>query len=129
MKIRVFEGTAVITTSLSMEVIQKAEAICPEALVMTELNSEDELVETFKLACSGNGNSSISAYGILFNKEGKIRIQLPSNIASEDVKQYIKSTYGAALVNLKEYEMFLEDNINTCLAKYDELDEEIEIVE
>lgn len=129
MEIKVFEGTAVIKTSLDMELIAKAEKACPKMLSAYDLDAEGNEEEIFRINCSNGSKNAISKYGVTFNKEGKVKITIPSDVKAEDVKQYIKDNYGAALVILKDFEMHLEDHVAEAIHRYDELDSEIVIVE
>ena len=122
-KIQIVAKSIIITSSLTTEVIKKAEQLNTKGLVLVDV-SEGETREIFRIA-TGN-KASFNQYGIVFdgtNAKGFAQATILTNTAmtAEDVK----NKYGVALLNLNDLEDAIKTEYKALQEKLDTLDKDI----
>lgn len=129
-KFKIAGNALIITSKLQLDTVLKMEKFNKDLLCLAETKN-DEIRELFRI--SAGKVSTLSKYGITFaakDKDGNATatILLPDNVAYDKRVEYVKETYGSALLMLAE----LEDAIATAAAEieaaYNKLNEEIEEV-
>lgn len=98
-----FHQAVVITTSLTIEQLKKAEAVCPGALTLVDSKTGNEV---FKVM-SGSTTSLTDKGLVLADNNPIIIVGTDANVSMEDLQ--IK--YGLALMSLQHVERSVEDNL------------------
>ena len=99
--------SVVITSSLKLEDIRKAEKYCPDALIL--MGGKDNEEPIFRISTKDT-NGSISKYGAeysrtTYNKDGYATMTLGLNVPDGvDTKEYIADKIGRCMVNLEALE-------------------------
>ena len=125
--IRIIEDACVITSQLKLEDIKKVQKIRPKALSLYSTDCEGNIEEIFKVA-AGN-SSSISSYGIVFNKANKngyatITTLFPEHV--KDKKEWILNNYAKLFVMLKEVEKNVKHELTEIAEMFNDIENEIE---
>ena len=125
--IRIVEDACVITSQLKLEDIKKIQKIRPKALSLYATDCEGNIEEIFKVAAGKS--SSISSFGIVFNKANKngfatITTLFPEHV--KDKKSWILDNYAKLFVMLKEVEKNVKHELTEIAEMFDSIENEIE---
>ena len=125
--IRIIEDACVITSQLKLEDIKKVQKIRPKALALYTTDCEGNIEEIFKVAAGSS--SSISSFGIVFNKANKngfatITTLFPEHV--KDKKGWILDNYAKLFVMLKEVEKNVKHELTEIAEMFNNIENEIE---
>ena len=127
-KIKVIGNAAVITSTLTLEDINLVQKYRPTALAL--MGGEEGKEEIFRIATTSNPYGNISTAGMMFgaeNANGEAIITELVSPASDDIKNELADTYGAALVNLGKLEEILPGVVEEIKAEREALMANIEV--
>lgn len=110
-KIKILGDSFTMTSEIAFQNIENLKKFKPAALKMVDEKTKEEL-----FAIGTGSTPSATKFGVIFtNKDasGKatVTIALPAGMEAEARAEYVKDTYGAAILNLNKIENKLETEV------------------
>ena len=131
--INIMGGSAVITSTKSLESIKTLEKYRPSALVLKEKDDDGIVTEVFRVGTTGKSHGSIGECGASFGgssydeaKLATITVALPTGL--KDPKEYVAEVYGNALNNLNKVEAQIDGALAEVQAERDAVMESINVL-